>query len=87
MKQIVLVDPNVAFTVDFPKRVEVELSHQGLESVVSKILRQCFGFESIQVRSDDEGVSRWRPRNDFVRRTVHHLIQFQNEPRRHIRGT
>ena len=61
MKEVVLVDPNVTFAVYFPKRVKVELSHQGLESVVSKILRKCFRLETIQIRSNDEGVAGRRP--------------------------
>lgn len=42
-----LVNPYVTFTVDLPKGVEVQLSNQGLKTVVTKILWKSFTFKSV----------------------------------------
>jgi hypothetical protein len=44
MEQRMLVDPNISFTVDLTKRIEVELSDERLEPVVSKELRKSLGL-------------------------------------------
>jgi hypothetical protein len=44
VKQLVLVNPNVALAVDLAKRVKVKLPDKRLESVVTKVLRQSFGL-------------------------------------------
>ena len=61
MEQVVFVDPNIAFSIDLSKRVKVELSHQRLESIVPKVLRQRFRFQALQIGSNDKGVAGWGP--------------------------
>jgi hypothetical protein len=61
MEQVVLVDPHIALTVDLAKGVKVELPHQGLEPVVPKVLRQGFRLETLQIGTNDEGITRWSP--------------------------
>jgi hypothetical protein len=49
MEELVLIDPDVALLVDFAEGIEVELSDQGLESVVTEELRQRFCLETLDV--------------------------------------
>lgn len=49
MEQRMLVNPYVTLSVNLSERVEVQLSNQGLETVVPKILWERFTLKSLQV--------------------------------------
>jgi hypothetical protein len=61
MEQVVFVNPNISLSINLPERVKVQLTNQRLEAVVSKVLWQGFRFETVQIRSNDERVSRRCP--------------------------
>ena len=57
MKEVVLVDPKRALTVHLAKVVKVELPHQRLKTRMPEVLRQSFGLECIQIRSNLERIA------------------------------
>ena len=57
MKEFVFVDPHITFPVDLSKAVKVELSHQRLETVMAKVLRQCFRFQTLEIGTNDESIT------------------------------
>jgi hypothetical protein len=49
VKQRVLVDPYVPFSVDLPKAVKIELPNKRLKTIVSEVLRKSFVFETVKI--------------------------------------
>ena len=58
-----LVNPDVALLVDLAEAVKVELTDQGLKSVVTKEGWESLCFELLDIRTNNEGVSLACPLN------------------------
>jgi hypothetical protein len=74
VKEVVLVDPKGALTVHLAKVVKVELPHQRLETRMPEVLRQSFGLEFIQIRSNLEGIAIGSPLFGGKKPTIREIL-------------